>query len=637
MVTMIRKKLHLWFWLLSAAPMVTLHSATWIEPTMLADRVAKGELPPIAQRLPARPSVVSFNQSGRSLGQYGGDLRLLMGRSKDVRMMVVYGYARLVGYNQDYRLVPDILEDVDVKEGRSFTLRLRSGHRWSDGHPFTSEDFRYYWEDIVDNQELSPFGPPSVLLVDGVRPKFELIDETTVRYTWPSSNPFFLPALAGARPETIYAPAHYLKQFHPRYSDIRKLEAMAKAEGQRNWVSVHTSRFRPYKNLNPDLPTLQPWVNTTPQPSQRFVFLRNAYYHRVDEKGKQLPYIDRVIINIADGKLIPAKTGAGESDLQARHLNFSDYTFLKQSESRTGNKVHLWNTTKGAHIALLPNLNVEDPVWRNLVRDVRFRRALSLAIDRHEINQVLYLGYAKEGNDTVFASSPLYKPEYQTMWAQFDLKKANALLDELGLTQRNNQGIRLLPDGRTMTVIVETAGEDGQQIDILELIADTWLKVGIKLLNKPLQRELFRKRIYSGKTLVSVWGGLENGLSTPDMSPRELAPTAQDQLQWPKWGQFYETSGEVGEPVDLLEAKELLRLNEEWVAAADSKRREAIWHRMLEIRANQTFTIGIVSGVPQPIVTNRRLLNFPAKGVYNWDPGAHFGIYRPDTFWFAKS
>lgn len=634
---MTSNKLYLWLWLLAAVPAAASQSATWIEPPMLADRVARGELPPLGERLPTRPSVVSFNAPGGLPGEYGGDLRLLMGRAKDVRLMVVYGYARLVGYDRNYRLTPDILEDVDVKEGRSFTLRLRKGHRWSDGHPFTSEDFRYYWEDIVNNEELAPFGPPSVLLVGGVRPKFELIDEITVRYTWSKPNPFFLPALAGARPETIYAPAHYLKDFHARYTDVKKLEAMAKAASQRNWVSVHISRFSPYKNLNPDLPSLQPWVNTTPIPSQRFVFLRNPYYHRVDENGKQLPYIDRVIMNIADGKLIPAKTGAGESDLQARHLNFSDYTFLKNSEKRTQNRVHFWDTTKGAHMALFPNLNVGDPVWRNLVRDVRLRRALSLAIDRNEINQVLYLGYAKEGNDTVFASSPLYKPEYQTAWAQFNLKKANALLDELGLTQRNDQGIRLLPDGRPMTIIVETAGEDAQQVDILELITDTWHKAGIKLLTKPLQRELFRNRIYSGTTLVSVWGGLENGLATADMSPRELAPTARDQLQWPKWGQFYETSGDAGEPVDLLEAKELLRLNEEWVAAADSKRREEIWHRMLEIRANQTFTIGIVSGVPQPVVINRRLRNCPAKGIYNWDPGAHFGIYRPDTFWFAKS
>ncbi|MFQ6023839.1 MAG: ABC transporter substrate-binding protein [Acidiferrobacterales bacterium] len=634
---MTRNKLYLWFWLLTAAAAATSQSTTWVEPPMLADRVAKGELPPIAERLPNHPSVVSFNESGESSGQYGGDLRTLMGRAKDVRLMVVYGYARLVGYDRNYRLVPDILENIDVTEGRSFTLRLRKGHRWSDGHPFTSEDFRYYWDDIVNNEELSPFGPPRVLLVDGVRPKFQLIDETTVRYTWSKPNPFFLPALAGARPETIYGPAHYLKKFHAGYTDIKKLEAIAKAEGQRNWVSVHTSRFRPYKNINPDLPTLQPWVNTTSMPSQRFVFLRNPYYYRVDEKGKQLPYIDRVIMNIADGKLIPAKTGAGESDLQARHLNFSDYTFLKKSEHRTENRVHLWHTTKGAHIALFPNLNVEDPGWRNLIRDVRFRRALSLAIDRHEINQVIYLGYAKEGNDTVFLSSPLYKPEYRTAWAQFDLKKANALLDELGLTQRNHQGIRLLPDGRPMNIIVETAGEDEQQIDILELIADTWLQAGIKLFNKPLQREVFRNRIYSGKTLVSVWGGLENGLPTADMSPRELAPTAQDQLQWPKWGQFYETGGVSGEPVDLAEAKELSRLNSEWLTVADSKARGAIWHRMLEIRTHQTFSIGIVSGVPQPVVINQRLRNCPTKGVYNWDPGAHFGIYRPDTFWFAKS
>ena len=215
------------------------------------------------------------------------------------------------------------------------------------------------------------------------------------------------PALAGARPETIVAPAHYLKQFHADYADPDVLQAQAEEEGRRNWAAVHIARFRPYKNVNPDLPTLQPWVNTTAAPSQRYVFVRNPYFHRVDENGLQLPYIDRVVMNIADGKLIPAKAGAGEADLQARHLAFSDYTFLKQNEQRSKYRVLLWDTTKGAHVALYPNLNVEDPGWRGLVRDARFRHALSLAIDRSEINQVLYYGLAAEGNDTVF---PLWPP-----------------------------------------------------------------------------------------------------------------------------------------------------------------------------------------------------------------------------------
>ena len=611
-------------------------SVTWWEPPALAPEVRRGALPPLQSRLPETPSEVRFEDTTSVPGRYGGELRLLMGRSKDVRMMVVYGYARLAAYDRNLEIVADILESVEEQDSRVFTLRLRKGHRWSDGHPFTAEDFRYYWEDIANNEELSPFGLPPALMVDGESPLFEIIDAHTVRYTWSKPNPFFLPALAGSRPEYIYAPSHYLRQYHPRYSDRDRLNEEAKSEGQRNWVSIHTKKFHPYKNENPDLPTLQPWVLTTSPPSTRFVFERNPYFHRVDTRGRQLPYIDRVTMTIVDGKLIPAKTGAGESDLQARHLSFSDYTFLKESEKRTSNQVRLWQTTKGSHVAIYPNLNVEDPVWQALVRDVRLRRALSLAINRREINQVIYYGLATQGNNTVHEDSPLFRPRYRELWSQFDLKIANALLDELELKARNRDGIRLLPDGRPMVVIVETAGEDTEQSDVLELIHDTWLKAGIKLYSKPLQREVFRNRIFAGSTLMSVWGGLENGLPTADMSPEELAPSAQTQLQWPKWGQYVESHGIVGEPVDLPKAKQLLALNRRWLRASSRKEREAIWQEMLEIFANQVFTIGLVASVPQPVVVNKNLRNVPLKGVYNWEPGAHFGIYRPDTFWFES-
>ena len=606
----------------------------YVETPSLAERVATGELPGVEHRLPARPSVVPLAGDGLAPGRHGGELRLLMGRSKDVRLMVVYGYARLVGYDRDYRLAPDLLEGVEVEEERIFTLRLRPGHRWSDGRPFTSEDFRYYWEDIATNETLAPFGPPRAFLADGEPPRFEVLDARTVRYTWPRPNPFFLPALAGARPEPLYAPAHYLKAFHDRYTHVDDLEKRARKEGKRNWAAVHTSRFRPYKNTNPDLPTLQPWVNTTAPPSQRYVFARNPWYHRVDTNGRQLPYIDRVVVNISDGKLVPAKTGAGESDLQARHLTFNDYTFLKQSEKRNAKRVRLWETTRGAHVALYPNLNVADAGWRELLHDVRFRRALSLAIDRHEINQVIYFGLATEGNDTIHARSPLYEEGYRTRWARFDLDAANALLDEIGLLERDDEGIRLMADGRPLEIIVETAGEDTEQTDVLELVGWTWREAGIKLFSKPLQREVFRSRIASGQTVVSVWSGLENGLPLPDMSPRDLAPTRQDQYQWPRWGQFYETAGASGEPPALSAAAELADLSRGWLSAPNTGTRRAIWERMLEIRADSVFSIGIVSGVPQPVVVDARLRNVPEKGIYNWNPGAHFGIYRPDTFWF---
>ena len=164
-----------------------------------------------------------------------------------------------------------------------------------------------------------------------------------------------------------------------------------------------------YQFDNPALPTLQPWMNTTKPPADRFVAVRNPYFHRVDANGRQLPYIDRVVLAVAEGKLIPAKTGAGESDLQARDIQFNNYTFLKKGEKTNNYRTLLWKTVRGAHFALFPNLNVNDPVWRRSLRDVRFRRALSLAIDRAQINQVLYFGLAAEGNNTVLPESPLLR------------------------------------------------------------------------------------------------------------------------------------------------------------------------------------------------------------------------------------
>ncbi len=614
-------------------------AAQWNESPMLATLVHQGVLPPVAQRMPQSPAIAALPDTASGGGRYSDhDLRLLMGRSKDIRMMVVYGYARLVGYDRNYQLKPDLLADVEVVDGRIFTLRIRPGHHWSDGHPFTSEDLRYYFEDIASNQDLAPFGPPQSLLVDRQPPEFEVLDEYTARYSWAKVNPFFLPALAAPRPDIIYAPSHYLSQFHARYAPLDQLNQAAREKGYRNWAHAHVQRFRPYKNTNPELPSLQPWINRTAPPSQRFVFTRNPYYHRVDSAGNQLPYIDRVIVNIADGNLIPAKTGAGESDLQARHIAFSDYTFMKHSERQHQQiRVLLWDTTRGAHIALYPNLNAADAVWRAVIRDARFRRALSLAIDRHEINQVIYFGLAKEGNDTIHSDSPLFEQRYKQQWATYDVALANRLLDELGLTQRDERGIRLLSDGRPMDIVVETAGEDAEQTDVLELIADTWKKVGIKLYTKPLQREVLRQRIYSGQTLVSVWSGLENGLVSADMSPRELAPTRQHQLQWPKWGQYTETGGKSGEAPDMGAAKELAQLNQQWVIAPDNAARQQIWRRMLALRAEQAFTIGIVSRVPQPVVIHSALRNVPDKGIYGWEPGAYFGVYRPDTFWFAKN
>jgi peptide/nickel transport system substrate-binding protein len=603
------------------------------EPPLFAEAVAAGTLPPVAERLPDPPLVVEMD-GGRTIGRHGGTLNVLMARSKDVRQMVVYGYARLVGYGRDYEIAPDILKDGQIEDGRIFTLHLRPGHRWSDGAPFTTEDFRYWWEDVASNPMLKPSGPRIELRVDGELPTVEIIDKTAIRFSWSRPNPKFLPALASASPLYIYRPAHYLKPFHASYADEATLNELAKERGQRNWAALHNKIDNQYKNDNSDLPSLQPWVNTTRMPAERFTFVRNPFFHRVDPEGRQLPYIDRVAMQIASAKIIPAKTGTGESDLQARYLRFDNYTFLKQNEERNGFRTLLWRNGKVSHLTLYPNLNARDPVWRALLRDVRFRRALSLAIDRTEVNQVIHYGLALASQNTVLPQSPLFRKTYQQAWTQFDLEQANRLLDEIGLTKRNSGGFRLLPDGRAVEIIVETAGESTEQTDVLSLVRDSWRKVGIKLHSKPSQRELVRNRTYSGESLMSIWEGLENGLPAADTIPEELAPTHQIHYQWPMWGQYIETGGRSGEPADMEEPKQLLALLDEWYKADSRARREEIWHRMLAIWTDQLFTIGIVSGAMQPVVVDARLRNVPEEGMYMWNPGAHLGIYGPDTFWF---
>ncbi|MCZ6646018.1 MAG: ABC transporter substrate-binding protein [SAR324 cluster bacterium] len=619
--------------LLGVQPGQGAEKTPYVEPPSLAAQVKARTLPPVQSRLPREPSIAEIQKYGGTLGRYGGEWRMLVYRAKDVRMMLVYGYARLIAYDRYYNLGPDLLKKFEMREGRIFTLTLREGHRWSDGAPFTSENFRYYWEDVANNRALYPAGMPRILLVEGKPPEFEVLSKTKVRYSWHAPNPYFLHALARPLPLEIFLPSHYLKNFHARYTSKEDLERLTKQYRKPNWAALHhkIDDFR-----NPLLPTLQPWINRTPQPATRFLGVRNPYYHRVDSRGNQLPYIDRLIISVTDSRLIAAKSGAGETDLQARGLDFNDYTFLKMGEKRNKFQVRLWKEARGAHLALYPNLNVNDPQWRKLFRDVRFRRALSMAINRHEINQVLFYGLTLEGNNTVQPDSPLYEDRFRTNWTKFDLKHANRLLDELGLTERRRDGVRLLPDGRAMEIIVETAGERTLQTDVLELIGDSWLKAGIKIFVKPSQREVFRRRIFSGDTQMSIWYGLENGMATPESDPWELAPVAQITLQWPKWGRYYQTKGRTGQPPDMALARELLELYMAWQTATSSIQRTEIWKRMLEIHADQLFTLGLVSGMFQPVVVSDNMANVPETGVYNWDPGSFFGIYRPDTFWFKR-
>lgn len=591
-------------------------------------------LPPVAERLPKVPRVVKLAESGKLPGRHGGTVRMMIGSQRDIRYLPIFSYSRLAGYDEHLELKPDILESYEIKESRIFTFRLRDGHKWSDGSDFTSDDFSYVWNDMFQNKKLFKGGAPASLKVNGKPPKFEALDRLTVRYSWDEPNPDFMADIASPSPVRLMHPANYLKQFHANYQTKEKLEELIKQQGVDDWVSLHQKMSRTVRPENPDLPTLDAWMPRTAPPAGRFVFERNPYYHRVDENGLQLPYIDRIFMDVSAGDLIAAKTGTGESDLQVTNLDFAEYTFLKSAEERYPLTVDLWKRIQGSRVVFFPNLNCKDEVWRNLWRDVRVRRALSLAINRREINKAAFFGLARESANTILPESPLFKPEYRDAWSAFDPVKANQLLDEAGLTGRGPEGERLLPDGRSARIIIETAGENTVESDVLELVRDHWSEVGIKIFVRVSQRELLRRRVKGGDTIMTVAQGLDNGVPTADMSPKELAPTTDDQMHWPLWGLYHLSGGSDGKASDMQEAIALSKLFAKWRSAASFEERERIWHEMLHIHTDQVFTIGTVNSTLQPVAHSSRMKNVPKDGLYGFDPLSYLGVYMPDTFWY---
>jgi peptide/nickel transport system substrate-binding protein len=559
---------------------------------------------------------------------------MLTAYDRDTRLMMLYSNARLIVDDWHFKLLPDIAKSFTDKDGREFTFTLRAGHKWSDGHPFSTEDFRYYWEDIANNRELSKHGPSVVLRVDGKPPMVEIVDELTIRYNWDAPNPYFIGSQAEAAPLWLFRPAHYLKKFHIKYTPAAEIARNA-GGSEDAWPEIHRRFDAMYYDNNPDLPTLNPWMLTTIPPARRLVFQRNPYYYRIDAAGRQLPYFDEVIFTEVAADLIPAKAGLGEADIQCRYLPLRDYTFLRRSAVDAGTSVLLWEEGSGSQLALYPNLTTQDEVWRKLNRDVRFRRALSLAIDRNEINQVAFLGLAKPSNNTVMQRSVLFRPEYATKWATYDPKLANGLLDEIGLVRPADDGIRLRPDGNPAEIVIEYTGEDTETTDVLTLIAAHWIRIGIRLLPRQQTTENFRMRASSGESVMTAYAGVTTAVPTPDSSPKEFAPTMAGGLQWPRWGMHYESGGTRGEACDLPDACRLLDLVRDWEKATNDDQRRSAWEKILSMNVDQVFSIGTVNGSRRPIVVANKVRNVPKDGYFAWDPGGYIGLYKPDTFWFA--
>ncbi len=574
---------------------------------MLAARVARGELPPVDDRLPEEPAVV---EPVNGIGKYGGSWRRVTMGLGDIQLRNRMGYEPLVRWDRTGRqVVPGLAKRWEVLDGgKTYVFHLRRGLKWSDGHPLTADDFLFYFEDVLGNKEITPIFP-WWLAIDGEPVRLSAPDAHTLVFEFDQPYGIFLEMLS-YRGNEILGPKHYLMQFHRDYVPAAELETKARERGVGTWFRL----FQLVNNLddNPDMPTWKPFKLMVPLPSTRIVAERNPYYWKVDPAGNQLPYIDRVVYtDVQNNEIATFRAMAGEVDFQARRMDTANYPLFMENRQKGQYRV-LRDLNPGAFVCYI-NQHSRDPVLRPLLQDRRFRIALSVAVNRAELVDLVYTGMAEPSRGVASPFDPFYLPWFDERHLEYDPDRANALLDELSM-KRGRLGMRRLPNGQPFRQMLRVyPSESGTSSDLWQLVADYWREVGLDFILKIDERTLSVLQVSNGNS--DFWAYATAGMHWI-LDPQWFVPWAQDSFFAPLYGRYHITAGKGGvkPPPDI---QRLLDWYLELVATTDEARRLELGSRILGQWAEESYTIGICRAELLTIVSNR-FKNVPDEIIHSW-------------------
>lgn len=572
--------------------------------------VQNGSLPPVDQRLPMDPLVIVPPEQN---GPYGGTWTRLGNGPQDVGILEArLAYDGLVRWDA---MAHDILPNFAVRweiadSNRTYTFWLRQNAKWSDGEICSADDIEFWYKHVLLNKDLTPVVPRDFKRGGQVM-TFEKLNDHVIRFGFTEPHGLFLDALASGRGYAMLSyPEHYLKQFHPDFVPQDDLVKMAQDAGLDLWNRFFDDK-RDWRNT--DMPRLWPWLIKEPPPARPIVLERNPYYWKVDPDGNQLPYIDYLTFEIYDRETINLKAINGEIGMQSRHLLFTNYPLFMENRKAGGYRVLHWTPGNGGDLAILPNLNHKDPVLRKVMEDKRFRKALSLAIDRNEINEVGFFGIGTPRQMAPPKESDFYSAEFEQAYVERDLDRANALLDDMGLTKRNNEGVRLLPDGRPLHLTFEAASVSGSPI--FELIVDHWRQIGISGEVKDLARQLWQQRINGMMHDITTWGSSDE--QNPLLEPRWIIPNNSNAFHAPAYGRWYNTEGQAGEepPPAMKKGMEIFRQIE---GIADRKKQVELFQGIIDLNIENLWTIGLIGEVPSIFIVKNSFRNVPDQAVTGW-------------------
>jgi ABC-type dipeptide/oligopeptide/nickel transport system permease component/ABC-type transport system substrate-binding protein len=589
------------------------------ESPMLAELVAEGKLPPVHERVGPEPVVV---EGIEGIGKYGGTWQRVDTPPAYGTLSHRMSYSTWFRYSpKGFPIVPHIAKGYEVNEdGTEWIIHLRKGLRWSDGHPYTADSTLFWWRYIAREPELGSAGAPAIMRAMGEAGHIEKIDDYTLRFTFPHPYGGFLARMATDAGRTLVAsPVHYLAKYHPIVGD----QAVIKRHMQERGVHTKISVLNDVQSFdqNPELPSLWPWTYRRYSPVSPYRAVRNPYYYMVDTEGNQLPYIDDVLFKDVSGEMIPVACSEGESDMQRRYLDFSQYTLLMTNRKKRGYEVYHWHSGSRSWFALFMGIDrkVEEgrpeTTWkRKYLGMAKFRQALALAINREPIIEAEYEGLTEPANDLPGPASLFYDEKAHKLFTEHDPERANALLDEIGLTNRDSEGLRTWPDGSTLTLFMNYTEWTGG--GACQFIIDDWHEVGIRAVQKPRSRQLFSRIRDSRTGDVMIFEGL--GHYYPMAYYALLSWNANRYDTWYELGGLYGSEAAAASPLAKAPPPAMqrsLEIYDQAFAKKDIREQAEIYRGVQRIAAEQQWTINICTPTPVPVVVKNGFRNVPREVV----------------------
>ena len=612
------------------------------EAPMLAERVAAGELPPVDERLPAQPLVV---QPLESVGEYGGELA---GPSTNPTCCgwdaLEMRLQKLLTIDTDLTtIIPNIAQAFEISDDQTtYTIHLREGHKWSDGEPFTTEDFRFYFEDVLGNVDLTPT-PGGPWAVGGELPEFEVIDETTVRYTYAEPYPSLVVALGSEVGNRGFRPAHYFKQMHIDYNP--DANALADESGFDDWIQMFNAKGNPYtftwnlgSETDPFAPTLNTFVFASDDSFGNKIYERNPYFFKVDIEGNQLPYTDSLRrILVEDLQVQDLKGIAGEYSHYGWGTLLSFPTYRENEEA--GNyRTALAEYSRGNEYAIMFNFTTEDEGLREIYWDIRFRQAMSVAINREEINELVYFGLANPSQASPVPASAFYEPWMTTNYAQYDPDLANQLLDEMGLDQRDADGFRLRPDGETLFLNFQVSVPEDAWRKIGELVTAYWNSVGVKTNYKLREIGWYREARNGNQVDLAAWGLDIVDIGEVATRLTNLRPHWGARASGHLWREWLQSDGENGiEPPQ--EIQDMWSIGDAFLDAPyGSDEWLELGKQFYRKSMEGLYQIGTIQRPPQPLLFKKNLKNTPPNdttGQWSWSY-RQWVLFLPEQWYFES-